>query len=601
MKKKENLITAFVLVFIILTQLIYTTSVFNSKQTFHTDELWSYGLSNSYYRPFLFLDPKISLTNEEGQRWDNAGKWLDGEFFGDYLTVQEDQRFRYDSVWFNQSKDMHPPLYYSVLHTICSFFPEQFSWYFAFSISVVCLCVTQIFLFLLAYEITRKRTVSLMVCALYACSVAALFTFTFIRQYSMLTMWCTVIMWLFARIFSSDFNLKKYLAPLVIFLLLGAFTQQMILIYIGGITLFSCIYFLIKKRIRTMLVFGLSMTAAVVLYITVWPYALGAVSIYLDNHIYSYWVEVRIYINRILQNTFGFKSIFPVIYPRMPYFIAFMMAAVVAGAIVFVFRREKWCVVAMRAIRRFIAQVCRGFHKERILIPIIFAACFIHIMAAAKVSDVAGMGQYSLRYVSFCIPAVIVATMGIVYFAFRFISHREWIGFAATCIVAVVCVVTMNVSVNRDFISTPTETTKDQIRQMLENETVIMSLDTKPMIQSFPEMLMDSDKVYFDKFDNFFDYPDYIEELKNKEMFYVIISGTNVIWEKDIESMKENAFYVPEDSNKEMLKGLNVQFIDDYIGFFEGMDFVDDTQIMCRTSNNGFATLIIRVKTNKKV
>ena len=582
MKKKESLITVFVLAFIIIAQLIYTTSVFNSKQTFHTDELWSYGLSNSYYRPFLFLEPQISITNQDGQRYDNAGKWLDGEFFSDYLTVQEEQRFRYDAVWFNQSKDMHPPLYYSVLHTICSFFPEQFSWYFAFSISIVCLCVTQIFLFLLAYEITRKRTVSLMVCALYACSIAALFTFTFIRQYSMLTMWCTVIMWLFAKIFSSDFNLKKYLVPLVVLLLLAAFTQQMILIFIGGITLFSCIYLLIKKRIRTMLVFGLSMTAAVVLYITVWPYALGAVSVYTDNHIYSYWVEVRIYINRILQNTFGFKSIFPVIYPRMPYFIAFMMAAVVVCATVFVFRREKWCIMASGAIRSFAARVFRGFRGERILIPIIFASCFILVMVAAKVSDGAGMGQYSLRYVSFCIPPLIAAAVSVVYFTCRFISHREWIGSAAAGIAVITCAVLVNVSANRDFISTPTDT-------------------SKPMIQSFPEMLMNADRVYFDKYDNFFARPDYIEELKNKEIFYVIISGANVIWEKDIDSMRENMFYVTENSDKEMLKGLGVQFIDDYISFFEGMDFVKDTQIMCRTSNNGFDTLIIGVKTDKKV
>lgn len=75
--------SAIILVLIILLQSIYTIAIFQSRHTFQSDEIWSYGLANSFYRPFICLDPKISLVNQMGQPCDNAGEWLDGEFFND--------------------------------------------------------------------------------------------------------------------------------------------------------------------------------------------------------------------------------------------------------------------------------------------------------------------------------------------------------------------------------------------------------------------------------------------------------------------------------------------------------------------------------------
>lgn len=141
-------------------------------------------MANSFYRPFICLDPKISLVNQMGQPCDNAGEWLDGEFFNDYITVDKNDKFRYDSVIYNQAHDMHPPLYFMILHTISSFFPDQFSWYFIFPLNIISLCVTQIFLYLLSYQLSKRRSVSLLVCFSYACSIVALFTFTFIRHYA---------------------------------------------------------------------------------------------------------------------------------------------------------------------------------------------------------------------------------------------------------------------------------------------------------------------------------------------------------------------------------------------------------------------------------
>ena len=119
-----------ILAVIIILQLCYAVFVFTTqKQGYHSDELWCYGLANSYYKPFVYLEDGIYQDDYEGgyEGSDITHKWISGDVMKKYITVQKDQRFSYDSVYHNQILDHHPPLYYFILHTICSFFPDKFS------------------------------------------------------------------------------------------------------------------------------------------------------------------------------------------------------------------------------------------------------------------------------------------------------------------------------------------------------------------------------------------------------------------------------------------------------------------------------------------
>ncbi len=57
-------------------------------------------------------------------------------FYNNYFAVKKNERFDYRKVWKNQKNDVHPPIYYILLHTICSFFPGKFSWWYAGSINI---------------------------------------------------------------------------------------------------------------------------------------------------------------------------------------------------------------------------------------------------------------------------------------------------------------------------------------------------------------------------------------------------------------------------------------------------------------------------------
>ena len=121
----------------------------NAKQGYFVDELWSYGLANSYYHPHVYSDN--ALTE----------RWVSGAYFSDYIKVLPEERFRYGSVLFNQTQDNHPPLFYIVLHTICSFFPNTFSKWYGIIPNMVYFAASMFLLFLLARRMFKSEWLAL--------------------------------------------------------------------------------------------------------------------------------------------------------------------------------------------------------------------------------------------------------------------------------------------------------------------------------------------------------------------------------------------------------------------------------------------------------
>lgn len=79
------------------------------KQGYHVDELYTYELAN-YPGGFYAL--------EDGY----MDSWHDGSFYSAALTPG--RLFDYTIPWNNQKIDVHPPLYYCLIYTAESLFPQ---------------------------------------------------------------------------------------------------------------------------------------------------------------------------------------------------------------------------------------------------------------------------------------------------------------------------------------------------------------------------------------------------------------------------------------------------------------------------------------------
>ena len=78
------------------------------------DEMYSYGLMN--YN-------KLNIADNE----DFQNVWHNKEYYLDYLTVNQNEKWNLKPVYENQKNDVHPPLYYLLLRISASFTIDRFS------------------------------------------------------------------------------------------------------------------------------------------------------------------------------------------------------------------------------------------------------------------------------------------------------------------------------------------------------------------------------------------------------------------------------------------------------------------------------------------
>lgn len=77
------------------------------KNFFHLDEALTFTLTNN--------KDGINISDEY------KNTWRPGIDYYRLLTVSSEDKFNYKQVYINQTEDVHPPLYYFIIHTISSF------------------------------------------------------------------------------------------------------------------------------------------------------------------------------------------------------------------------------------------------------------------------------------------------------------------------------------------------------------------------------------------------------------------------------------------------------------------------------------------------
>ncbi|MGO4936269.1 hypothetical protein ACTQ54_01290 [Fundicoccus sp. Sow4_H7] len=230
MRRKYQFPLAFLcLLFIIVAVLLY---YFNLKQGYHVDEIYTYGLSNSYYQPMPF----------------DFNQWLDGSYYLNYLSPTAEVRFAYDSVIYNQIQDVHPPLYYFFIHTISSFFPGVFTKWIGLSFNGFVHLLIFLVLLMLLKQLSDKKWVALIGASFWALSKGALSSAVFIRMYHLLTLWEVILLYLLVLYVSKLFNQKSLLFGLALICYFGGLTHYYFYIYAFLLVAVACIYLFLQGR-----------------------------------------------------------------------------------------------------------------------------------------------------------------------------------------------------------------------------------------------------------------------------------------------------------------------------------------------------------------
>lgn len=242
---------------------IVMTFFMTKKEGFHEDEMFSYGSSNyaydNVYRPYgkedetnIFVKEKIMngniIQNLKYYLIDHRDikdetladiksefvpTWRSSDEANDYLTIQPKDALNYGMVYYNQSRDIHPPLFYFLVHTVSIFFMGHFSKYIIFGINLVFM-VLSLWTIKNIFEKLDKKYLIIPTLILYGFSMGAISTVIFQRMYSMLNFF--VLMFISANIdiIKKDFDIdEKIWNKLTWIVLLGFWTQYYFCIVAG--------------------------------------------------------------------------------------------------------------------------------------------------------------------------------------------------------------------------------------------------------------------------------------------------------------------------------------------------------------------------------
>lgn len=202
------------------------------KAGYHIDEMYTFGFSNHQYSSTNTITPMV----EDGEVWSGE------EFYEDYLCVSEGHFFDYANVWTNQSMDVHPPLYYVLIHTVSCLFPQLSIKWLGLLVSVPLALVVYWQLVWIAGRLGMKRWMALLLPATFILGVGYFnYAVVFFRMYGLLSVWVNFLAMVFLKYAPEQEDSAAYYLSFGLVLLGGALTQYYFLI----IALLMCLVYAI--------------------------------------------------------------------------------------------------------------------------------------------------------------------------------------------------------------------------------------------------------------------------------------------------------------------------------------------------------------------
>ena len=396
--EKNKLFPYIILTIIILLQLVRIVYSFAYlKEDFHSDEIWSFGLSNSYYEPFVY-------QSADHTEQINKDKWVSSEVLKNYITVNKEQRFDYGSVYFNQVHDYHPPLYYFIIHTICSLFPDRFSPWNGFIVNIVVFIVTMIYFYNLLFKLTGTYKSALIGCAFYGFSMSVLNDFVFLRMYCMVTMFAVMSLFYHAKLY-KDNSCNKYIFALFWVTLSGCLTHHFFIPFAGCISLCFFVYYLLKKNIKLLLAYSISMLGSVAVSLLVFPATIEHLfSGRIDDSKFTFNWQLILTLNCVLSELFGLNLPVGLNISFGAVAIVILCLAVIASPLVFLFRNEQWfkkCILFIKNNKKNL--FARFKQADLMVVSIIVSSLGIIVVTALTVSFIL-MQETTDRYLFFIMP-----------------------------------------------------------------------------------------------------------------------------------------------------------------------------------------------------
>lgn len=521
----------------------FSYGFFVQKAGMHSDEVWSFGLANSYYEPYI-------QYTDDTSAYKNINTWITNDTFEKYLTVQKGERFSFGSVYHNLSCDTHPPLYFFMLHFLCSFFPNQFIFSLGFILNMIAYIFIAIFMYKLLMLITKSKKVSLIGVLFSTFSLGMLDMAMFVRMYLSVAAIALIYTYLNARLFFERDYRKKFSSYILIGItaLAGSLTDNFFLPYAFATTFIMCLCWCIKKEFKIFIKYAVSAAAGVGLSILIFPKTflnmLASIGISIgssnastvesvvnsSSRYMSVPFQFRLalgYINKALfgHSIFnGYKS-YAGIYISCALFIMIIILAFLS----FLFRKDAWFIKLCQKLKSGFIHFFQNFNFITLsLLCSVLTTC----LSAAYIADLYGLKDTGNRYVFTCLPAAMILFILIIWKIFTGIFRNKTTSVSiALVLILGICSIFSNKAKCTYFMQSPSTI---YFKDINKNANFIVISSAKWMLVEYAAALYGCNEVFFTT------NRDLDEQLSNIDGHnlsgdtYILIDMTNITGDNEV-------------------------------------------------------------------
>ena len=246
MKKKNSILTVLIFALFLLAMIIAV----KDKINYFIDDMLSYALANSVNDFLFYLNPAERIERAEVHKT-----------FLEYLSVSPGNRTNFDIVWTNQTNDVHPPLFYLLLHCTSSFKVGTFSKWYAAIINIFCMLGVLFVSRKIVKLFTNDNTINNLVSVGIATSYGLLSLTTLLRMYCLMMFFVTLITYIFLYYVENKITWKFYLSAYVV-TVMGTLTHYYFIMYVVLLSVAFGIYLLVNRKFKETGLFVLTMVLA---------------------------------------------------------------------------------------------------------------------------------------------------------------------------------------------------------------------------------------------------------------------------------------------------------------------------------------------------
>ncbi len=240
--KDFNRIKKYIFAAVFVASIVLSLVYGFQKAGFHEDEYYTYYSTNR----------SIGLFQPDRE-------WQERQSVLDEFVVRKGEGFNYGLVRLVQSWDVHPPLYYFIFHTLCSFVPGVFTKWTGIVTNLIAFTISFVFLCLLMDKLRLPVWVELLTLVFWGLNPQTVSANIFVRMYAWLGAAVIVCGYLHVRLISEydtlcldtrELLLKGYL-PIMTVSFIGFLIQYFYIFFFFciGVATTAVIVFA-KKHIR---------------------------------------------------------------------------------------------------------------------------------------------------------------------------------------------------------------------------------------------------------------------------------------------------------------------------------------------------------------